>query len=352
MRIGSFVVESIGVQHANCFQGYGLGPSSDYDECVFGIGDTEAEALDDCLEQASNIADIDDATEACIRAEFGVPDDCTADCDAYYYVGLKWCDRDARREARIRKIPHLEFCRYNCYDRLLGCVEKAGKSVSYGNFKFDDEGRYFTVPFASGSDYSGSTLERSNYLWWVEQYGKCAFTHTAHGGYNTYALYICLDELLAVDDDMFEAVCEALEALAEYPCFDEEAQTMLESDLSDEAWEEWVSEEFVRAIEKEYRHCDFDFSDECAFRVFFEKMCESANCYWYNEGYGHDMYVDVDKVVEYLTIVDLKDFVVKYIVSYNNVGETREEYLTEDGAIKRVAQLRNEGKAEATYAIG
>ncbi len=104
--ITDFQVESLGVESPSSFTGYGLGPSSKFAHCCYGIGDTESEALDDCLEmmaQASD-SDIDDETAARIRAAYGPADDKKTAAqylgveeeedesgeEVYFHVGIKW----------------------------------------------------------------------------------------------------------------------------------------------------------------------------------------------------------------------------------------------------------------------
>ena len=70
--LGNFEVESLGIDHPDYFQGYGLGPNSPFSACCYGIGATESEAIDDCLETMSQCMDFDDDTENRIRDEFGL----------------------------------------------------------------------------------------------------------------------------------------------------------------------------------------------------------------------------------------------------------------------------------------
>ena len=53
LRVGQFQVESLGVEWPDYFQGYGLGPRSTFHYCAYGIGDTEEEAFQDCLEMVA-----------------------------------------------------------------------------------------------------------------------------------------------------------------------------------------------------------------------------------------------------------------------------------------------------------
>jgi hypothetical protein len=103
-----FTVESLGVDYPDYFQGYGLGPNSDYEFCTYGIGDTEEEALNDCMEMMAQSAGFDftDEVEKRIRAAYGDCNDTETaqeylgieesedtdfdDFPAYYHIGIKW----------------------------------------------------------------------------------------------------------------------------------------------------------------------------------------------------------------------------------------------------------------------
>jgi hypothetical protein len=88
------------------FQDYGLGPRSKYSHCAYGVGDTEEEALVDCMENMAQAAgfDFNEEVEKRIRADYGNTDtdtiasDCygceCGDCErAYVHVGIKWNER-------------------------------------------------------------------------------------------------------------------------------------------------------------------------------------------------------------------------------------------------------------------
>jgi hypothetical protein len=103
-KLADFVVESLGVQYPDYFQGYGTAFTS-YNNSTYGIGYTEAEALDDCIDTMADMCGFafSEDDEKRIRAAFGVcdadttvaddlgldeDDDC--DVDAYFHVGIKW----------------------------------------------------------------------------------------------------------------------------------------------------------------------------------------------------------------------------------------------------------------------
>jgi hypothetical protein len=65
LRVGEFSIETLGVEYPDYFQGFGLGPRSEFNYCAYGIGDTEEEAFQDCLEMVAQQGfEVDDETEA------------------------------------------------------------------------------------------------------------------------------------------------------------------------------------------------------------------------------------------------------------------------------------------------
>lgn len=420
--LGGLTVESLGVHHSDYFQGYGVACDREYTDCAVGIGNTEAEALEDCMETMAQSCpiDFDDSVEQRIREEFGSTDDnvtalvevgCTTpdkcpECGSdisdvsfgdncvecgkefdypehvpYWHIGIKWNIREERRIERIRNLPNIQPLRYESYEALYpsdrhlgnqvwGYVRRADGSASYGDFKDDDwpesaeaylgalcedsmetEELYFYVPCASGSDYSGSTVEAANAKCIEDTYEEQEWVHPVYGGYNTFAVAIGLTGLLTCDDDTFDEFCETLEGLENYPVIDEDALYVLEAEKTDEAWESWVKGDFVRALEKEHGGCiEFEWPDDPELRSFFNEYAEKANTYWYCEGSGPDMYVDVDAVVKETDFDDYSKWAVRYEVSYNDCGEHREEFYCEDDARERTDALRADGHIGATYA--
>ena len=236
LRVGEFQIETLGVEYPDYFQGFGLGPRSKFTFCAYGIGDTEEEAFQDCLEMVAQQGfDVDDETEARIREGYGPIDDETTaaeyldleefeDSPAYVHIGIKWNCRQEERLARIRKIANLEFLHYQDYcpqgpsSRYSGLqewgytrrIDPDSKAVSYGDLMkpadcpdsalayleglstdATEEGElYFFLPYASGSDYSGSTVEKANHKEFLESYGEEQFVWEAHGGFDTYAVVL------------------------------------------------------------------------------------------------------------------------------------------------------------------
>jgi len=406
LHLGDFTVECLGVEYPDYFGGYGLGPNSEYSNCAYGIGNTEAEALEDCLEMMaqSGSIDLDDEAEQRIREDYGRADDnvtaadeldCVGDIEhdagfrgaweespAYWHVGIKWNIREDQRYQRIRNIPRIQPLRYEDYRPLhpsnrypgsqeWGYARRAEDSASYGDFKETDwpgsaeeylgslcddieetAELYFYVPYASGSDYSGSTVEKANAKCIEDSYGEHDWVHPVYGGYGTYAVAIGVTGLLGCDEDTFDELCETLEGLDDYPLIDEEVHSALEMESADEAWDSWVSGDFVRALEKEFSdQADFEWPDGPALRAFFEEKCEDANTYWECEGAGPDMYVRIEDVVKVVTFDDISKWAVRYEVTFCGLGTETEVYYSEDDAIGRVEALRASGRIGAHYTI-
>lgn len=400
LHLGDFTVECLGVEYPDYFQGYGLGPRSDYTDCCYGIGNTEAEALEDCMEMMAQSSRIDwtDEVESRIREEYGRADDnvtaadelgvdeddeeCAfADFPAYWHVGIKWSVREDQRLERIRKIRHITPLRYedytpletdsNGYGKVWGYARRANGSASYGDFKETDWAGsaeeylgslcedieetaelYFYVPYASGSDYSGSLVEKANAKCIEDTYGENEWVHPVYGGHGTYAVAIGVTGLLGCDGDTFDELCEALEGLDDYPLLDEELHSELEMEGADEAWDSWGKDSFVKALEDKFADdAEFAWPTDPALRTFFEEKRENANSYWECEGMGPDMYVRIDDVAKGIDFDDVVKWAVRYEVSWNDCGALSEVYYKESDAIERVDTLRANGNAGASYTI-
>lgn len=284
------------------------------------------------------------------------------------------------RLKRLLGCDHVEFLRHENYcaigerDSLTGLSAwgylrriPEDESVSYGDMKEagppesaeaylkalspdpEAEGElYFFLPYASGSDYSGSTVERSNYKVFLEDHGKQPFVWDCYGGFGTYAVVIGLTGLLQCEEDTFDMILEIIEGLGNYPCIDDEALSELEMEGADEAWECWAASDFLKALEKKFDDVEFHFPDG-SLRRFFEDMREQGNQYWECEGYGHDMWINIDFVVSGICWDDVEQYAIRYVVSWVDIGEQTEEYFHEEEAAQRAEALRGMGYDGAHY---
>jgi hypothetical protein len=283
------------------------------------------------------------------------------------------------RLARLRKLTKVEFLRFEDYCAISrgpdgyagvwGTATRPITCISYGDLKegdcpdsagdylralstdIEDSGEvYFYVPYSTGSEGSGSTVERSNYLCFLESHKGSEWVYDVHGGFGTYAVAVSLTGLLTCDDDTADSILDELEGLEDYPVLDEQALSELEMELSDEAWETCYARDFAEAVKGKFDDCA-DLELPADLRTFFEGKREEANCYWENEGYGYDMSVNLDRVVECITYEDVVEWAVCYRVSFVSCGAETEDCGKESEAIARVAQLRASGSLGAFYTI-
>jgi hypothetical protein len=178
--------------------------------------------------------------------------------------------------------------------------EANGAHVSYNQWvagRPSDEEPWSILEYATGSDYSGSLVEVSNYN------GLCELLEEhhpdgsepvvwcrTHGGHGTFGLLVRY-ELLA------DEVREAIDALEDYPLLDDEAHSQLECEAQGEAWENWARRDFERALSSAMGVEDFPEMGSDTAHGLFDTAAEAANCYWENQS-GGDMYVDIARVVK------------------------------------------------------
>ena len=215
------------------------------------------------------------------------------------------------------------------------------------NYKHDGE-LYANVPYTGHGDYCGSTVEKSNCAAFLAEFGNNDWVHRTYGGYGSEGVMIRISGLLDCDEDTYERVCDVLRGLDDYPCIDEQLLCEIESEGCNEAWDSWVCSDVERYIESAFPDAEFNFDGD-KLRSFFEQRADSANEYWYCEGSGVDMYINIDRVLDGIEIEDVAEFAVSYDVHWNDAGECRESYYGESEASARVEQLRADGCMGAYY---
>lgn len=165
-------------------------------------------------------------------------------------------------------------------------------SIRYGEWSnkpsTSNDVALFMVPYTTGSEYSGTLVERSNYQAFLDEYGDIPGVHTTFGGYNTFGVLV----EASIDD---EGLLEALASLESYPLLDESLHSEMEMDAQFEAWKNWASSDFGSALEKEFG-VEIDSPDSPSMTTLFFEAAESANEYWVNEQ-GDEMYIDIDRIV-------------------------------------------------------
>ncbi len=110
----------------------------------------------------------------------------------------------------------------------------------YGDFNPDNQGIFIEIPFMTFSDYSGGTIEKSNFQSWSELYedSKGVIWKELQGGFYTRGI-IAKIELLT--DSMVDTIIDLLD----YPLIDEEKLSQLECDILEEQANEYYIPELM-----------------------------------------------------------------------------------------------------------
>jgi hypothetical protein len=105
------------------------------------------------------------------------------------------------------------------------------------------------------SDYSGSTVERSNERSLLEDYPQTFIR--LYGGHGTSGLMLPVDrpaDWFADDEDggreRWQGLLEDLAKLADYPLYDEEDLSGLETEIADEAWDAYLRSDVLSDLAK------------------------------------------------------------------------------------------------------
>lgn len=141
-------------------------------------------------------------------------------------------------------------------------IEPGGR-VYYGHLTEDPNGEWLKVPFTFWGDYSGSTVERSNYRVLLDEYRNHVVD--VYGGYGTAGLLVSRDWFASEEGEEFR---EIIEGLDNYPVVNEDDWSDLERELEDEDWDSWLCQN-VRMDLADTPGID-DLSDDDLFQLWCE----------------------------------------------------------------------------------
>lgn len=118
--------------------------------------------------------------------------------------------------------------------------------VYLGNLQQTDNGELLEIPVTMYSDYSGSTVERANCDYFVQYCKDNQIRYfDIYGDYGTTGVMVYF-----TDYESNEDMREMINALDNYPLFDDESLSNLELQLEDESWDSWVKYDLIRALDK------------------------------------------------------------------------------------------------------
>jgi len=176
-----------------------------------------------------------------------------------------------------------------------GSASIAYNNLHYGQGSPDEDHLWFVSEYTGGSDYSGTTAEKSNYNVILEEAERLAeemndetWFQTFHGAHGTYAIAFHVEKTPA-------EIVEMLEGLENYPVLDESAMSELEVEEEGEAWEATYRDDYRRALEKVFDGDAEGVDDDELFKHFME-WSDKANEYWEHSTEGP--YIDVDRIAK------------------------------------------------------
>lgn len=132
----------------------------------------------------------------------------------------------------------------------------AWERTNHAIFEHDDRYQAFTlIPHASGSDYSGTLVERANYNYLWDNYSDELVQ--VSGGYGTFGV-----GFLGSAEDLSEDLQDVIAGLHEYPLADESGYSELEYETANEQWSDHGVADFRRELQSWFGNLHDDAIDE------------------------------------------------------------------------------------------
>lgn len=168
--------------------------------------------------------------------------------------------------------------------------EKQGVArVWYGNIHDAEQGSYIEVPVCTYSDYSGTTVERSNCQSFLrifaEHLGKDVWELC--GGFNTTGVLI--------RTSLYEnnpEVKEVIDGLFDYPLINEEDYSELELELEQVSWDTWLEYELKSLLEQK----EIEYNEETLQQDFYYVADDIAEYFIHED--ANCPYFRTEKVVD------------------------------------------------------
>jgi hypothetical protein len=165
----------------------------------------------------------------------------------------------------------------------------------YGDLEENASGDLMEIPYTIYSDYSGSTVERSNCDVFLERYGKRPDVWETYGGFSTRGAVM---RRMVYDDpqtDEEEEIKECIDSLFNYPVIDEERMSNLEFELEEESWNDYGRSDLRYALKKAGIYTDEemdDISDESLDQMWYVTCDVEAIYPIFEDANGPYFYID------------------------------------------------------------
>lgn len=154
-----------------------------------------------------------------------------------------------------------------------------------------DNSDWQIIPETEGSDYSGSSVTRANYEWFLDNHSKDDDLAEVTGWFCGYGIAIKSD---SQDPDLREII----DALSEYPVICEDTWARVEARWISEALDSGILSDFVREVERITDHEDIfdEISQDLALEIFEASRVISGE-EWRFEHAG--AFIDVSRVAQF-----------------------------------------------------
>lgn len=183
--------------------------------------------------------------------------------------------QDTRKRVIARYSDYVH-CVTNCTPDELADISVLDsstlRSVPPQAIRHDDPTCLILPPLFASGDYMGSTVELSNYREMKSMFPETTGVYFVRGDYGYSAVAI---SLTCSDPDVWDL----LDSLAHYPVISDDALTNLETELIQEAWNDWGSHDWKLAIERERGKLP-EFLTNTDLADLFSTTCENTGKSW------------------------------------------------------------------------
>jgi hypothetical protein len=173
----------------------------------------------------------------------------------------------------------------------------------YTNYMDDGYPNYkecYSITYCSYGDCDNSCLvERSNHKYLREEYEDFVIPH--YGMFKSAWIAIYPAEWVSITDpddiETLECLMEEIDSLINYPCLDESLLSEMEISVFDQAWDDWIKDDFERAIENKFGEI---IVNHINLRELYNELKDVTGTYEEIEA-GGSVYIDIDRLTEALT---------------------------------------------------
>ncbi len=165
------------------------------------------------------------------------------------------------------------------------------------NFPWDEEHEMWEL--GGFCNFGGGLADRANCAYFEKKYP--GLVTTEYGGLGSETVGIKKAALARMDSDTLDSLAADLARIGDSVIIDDEAAGQMESELRQEAWDNWVSEDFVRGLRAKFPQHEeliWEYKSDPLMRALFEDAREKAGEEWFEESdSGGRQYVRVNAIL-------------------------------------------------------